>query len=85
MYEVRYDNAARKQVAALPKDVAASIMDTADRLADWPHHGCDVKPLKGSYKHKWRLRIGDYRAIFAVDDGAHRVTVSRVSHRGKGY
>ena len=85
MYEVHYDNTARKQIAALPRDVSADVTDTVDRLSDWPFHGCDVKPLKGNYRHKWRLRIGDYRAIFTVDDARRKITVSRAFHRGKGY
>jgi len=33
----------------------------------------------------WRLRVGDYRILYLVDDDVVRVVVIRVRHRGKAY
>ncbi|MFI5421191.1 MAG: type II toxin-antitoxin system RelE/ParE family toxin [Nitrososphaerales archaeon] len=33
----------------------------------------------------WKIRIGDYRAIYQIDDKAKRVTVLFVGHRSKVY
>jgi mRNA interferase RelE/StbE len=44
--------------------------------------GC--KKLK-SYKDQWRIRIGDYRVIYLIDESAKTVTVTRIAHRRKVY
>jgi len=33
----------------------------------------------------WRIRIGDYRAIYDIDDAARTVTILRVKHRKDVY
>ena len=43
-----------------------------------------VKPLKG-HRPWLRLRVGDYRIIYDVDDDARVVTVSVVGHRREVY
>jgi mRNA interferase RelE/StbE len=44
--------------------------------------GC--KKLKG-YKDQWRIRIGDYRVIYIVNDSRKTVTVTHVAHRREVY
>jgi mRNA interferase RelE/StbE len=52
-------------------------------LADNPRPaGC--KKLRG-YKDQWRIRIGAYRVIYVIDDGARAVTVTHVAHRREIY
>ena len=47
--------------------------------------GADIKKLKGTKGRQdaYRLRIGDYRAIYDVSDSTVKVT--RLQHRGEGY
>lgn len=52
-----------------------------DLRADPRPAGC-VKLAGGE---GWRIRIGDWRAIYDIDDGAHVVTVLRVKHRKDAY
>jgi mRNA interferase RelE/StbE len=33
----------------------------------------------------FRVRVGDYRIVFAVDDGASVVIVARIAHRREVY
>jgi len=33
----------------------------------------------------WRIRIGDYRVIYSIDDAAHVVDIVAVRHRSKAY
>jgi len=40
--------------------------------------GC--KKLKG-YKDQWRVRAGDWRVLYIIDDAAKLVTVTRIAHR----
>ncbi|MGH3728460.1 MAG: type II toxin-antitoxin system RelE family toxin [Micromonosporaceae bacterium] len=43
-----------------------------------------VKKLVGSGRD-WRVRIGEYRIIYEIDDSARTVTVLHVSHRRDAY
>jgi len=52
-------------------------------LAENPRpSGC--KKLRG-YKDQWRIRVGDWRVVYIVDDAAKRVSVTRVAHRREVY
>jgi len=40
--------------------------------------------LSGS-QDRWRIRVGDYRIIYSIDDEAQRVTILRIAHRREVY
>ena len=44
--------------------------------------GC--KKLK-AYSDVWRIRAGDWRILYIVDDGAKLVSVTRIAHRREVY
>jgi mRNA interferase RelE/StbE len=44
--------------------------------------GC--KKLKGE-KDKWRIRVGDWRVVYIIDDAAKVVSITRVAHRSQVY
>jgi mRNA interferase RelE/StbE len=44
--------------------------------------GC--KKLRG-YKDQWRIRIGDWRVIYIIDDAANLVSITRIAHRREVY
>jgi mRNA interferase RelE/StbE len=43
-----------------------------------------AKKLKG-YKDIWRIRIGDYRVVYIIDDATKLVSITRVAHRREVY
>lgn len=45
-------------------------------------HG--VTKLSGS-SDRWRVRVGDYRIIYRIDDTTREVTVLRIAHRRQAY
>lgn len=47
-------------------------------------HG-DVVKLKGVRPPEWRLRVGDYRAFFRVDEDEASINVLRVRRRDQAY
>ena len=52
-------------------------------LTDQPRPaGC--KKLKG-HPDLWRIRIGDYRVVYAVNDALRTVEILRVAHRREVY
>lgn len=40
--------------------------------------------LQGS-EDRWRLRVGDYRIIYRIDDNDRKVIVNRIAHRRDVY
>ncbi|MCX6377434.1 MAG: type II toxin-antitoxin system RelE/ParE family toxin, partial [Armatimonadetes bacterium] len=41
--------------------------------------------LRGRQGEGWRVRIGEYRILYTIDDESRTVTVYRVSPRGSAY
>jgi len=68
---------------ALDEAVFARVDRKILALADDPRPaGCNK--LKG-YKDHWRVRAGDWRVLYIIDDAAGRVSVTRVAHRREVY
>jgi mRNA interferase RelE/StbE len=77
-YQVFILRRAQKQLATLPKQNYSRIRDLMATLATNPRpSGC--KKLTG--REGWRVRSGDYRVIYEIDDDQRRVTVLDVGHR----
>ena len=81
-YRLRLIGRARKEIRRLPSELTARICDAIDDLANDPRPPACVKLRGGA---GWRIRVGDYRVIYDVDDDAQIVTVLRVGHRRDVY
>ena len=82
-YRVALARSAVKELDELPAKVIARMMLCLDHLADVPRpHGC--KKLKGG-DSVWRIRVGDYRIVYEIDDAAKTVDVTRIAHRREAY
>lgn len=82
-YSIRFVARAAKEVAKLDPRLRARIGDALRGIMDNPRGASGVKPMKG--RDAYRLRVGDYRAIFEVEDNALVVLVVRVGHRKEVY
>lgn len=81
-YDLRILRPAQKQLAELPPGDYEHVRDAIRALADAPRPpGC--RKLTG--RDGWRIRVGDYRVIFEIDDQARAVTVLSVGHRRDVY
>jgi mRNA interferase RelE/StbE len=81
-YTVLILPSAQKQLSKLPNAIASRIEDKLLELeADPRPPGC--KKLRGH--DAWRIRIGDYRAIYEIHDGRLVVTVITIGHRREVY
>jgi len=72
-----------KQLAAMPEADAKRLLGRLEKIAAEPdaqHLG--VAPLVGE-SGVYRVRQGDWRAVFSVEDGD--VIVDRVAHRREVY
>jgi mRNA interferase RelE/StbE len=82
-YSVEVKPPARKELEALPDNVLARVVKSIEALGQAPRPtGC--KKLKG-YKDQWRLRVGDWRVVYIIDDAAKLVSVTRIAHRREVY
>jgi mRNA interferase RelE/StbE len=82
-YSVVIKSSAQKELDALDDAVFRRIDRRIVALAENPRPaGC--KKLKG-YKDQWRIRIGDWRVVYSIDDSAERVSITRVAHRREVY
>ena len=82
-YTVEAKPTARKELDALPDNLLARVVRKLETLAETPRPaGC--KKLKG-YKDQWRVRVGDWRVVYIIDDTAKVVSVTRIAHRREVY
>jgi len=82
-YFVEVKPPARRELESLPDNMLARILRKLDSLREVPRPaGC--KKLKG-YKDLWRVRVGDWRVVYIIDDSSKLVSITRVAHRREVY
>ncbi len=82
-YRITIGTRAAKELSALPPVVAQRVDAAILGLGTDPRpHG--AKKLKGG-RQLWRIRVGDYRVVYSIDDDEVVVDVIGVPHRSKAY
>lgn len=82
IYKVTILRRAQKELAALPSETYEQVRDAIAGLGQDPRApGC----LKLTGRDGWRVRIGDYRVVYEIDDGGQSVTILHVGHRRDVY
>ena len=80
-FEIVYKRSVRKDLAHLGKAAARRILDKIDNELS---ARADVYPaLTGQFAGLRKLRVGDYRVVFAILE--NRVVVLRIGHRRDVY
>lgn len=82
-YAVLYDPRAMKELLKLDKPIARRIARAVDGLGVQPRPQ-GARALVG-YPGLWRIRIGDYRVVYAIKDAELVVLALRVAHRRNVY
>ena len=82
-YSIVFARSARKELQALDPPVARRVLERIEALASEPRPAGSRK-LRGS-NALWRIRVDDYRVLYALDDVAHVVDVVVVRHRRDAY
>ncbi len=83
MYEVYLERAAENDLKRLPASTFDRIVPQIKTLSENPRpSGC--RKIAGS-KSDWRIRIGDYRVLYEMNDKTKVVRVMRVRHRRQAY
>ena len=83
MYKVNIRKSAIKELAKLPSNEALKITKELRNLIKNPRPvGC--KKLIG-YKNLYRLRIGNYRVIYLIDDEIQVIEITKIGNRKEIY
>jgi len=84
-YSIELEPKAERQLLRLELQTRRRMIDGLKGLAEWPVPSRSVKPLKGQFEGMYRLRVGRYRAVFAVDHSRRVISVREIGHRGSVY
>jgi len=83
-YTLRFTEKTADNLKRLDKTVVRRILSKLEWLAEnaatIPH-----APLSGDWSGFYRLRVGDYRAIYRLDHSGHLIVVEIVGHRSDIY
>jgi mRNA interferase RelE/StbE len=82
-YEVPIAPTAQRQYRKLPAEVRQRVAKALAALSEEPRPSGVVK-LRGS-SNRWRIRIGDYRIIYRIEDEIVLVTILIIAHRREVY
>jgi mRNA interferase RelE/StbE len=81
--EVKLTREAREQFDDLPLSVKGRVASVFARLVNYPAVS-GAKPLRGDLAGRYRIRTGDYRVQFHIDQ-PDTVVVEKVGHRDGFY
>jgi mRNA interferase RelE/StbE len=82
LYEVILSNRAEKRLSRLRAGEYERVLRAVMSLAEDPRPR-NCHKLQG--REGWRIRVGDYRVIYEVDDTAQEVLVVAIGHRKDVY
>ena len=82
-YAITFARSARKELERLGEPIRTRVFRRIERLGSDPRPmGC--RKLEGA-EDLWRIRTGDYRIIYSVDDSRHFVDIIAIRHRSDAY
>ncbi len=83
--ELLIEREAARRLRDLPPKSRTALLDRLERVAADPFaRHANVRPLEGGGS-VFRLRQGDWRAVYVVDRAANQVRVTRIAPRGEVY
>lgn len=85
-YRLIVGRAAEKSLRRrIPPERAAQVRRAIDALAEDPRPDGARKMRGTGGLEDWRIRVGDYRVVYRVDDEAREVLILAAGHRGSVY
>jgi mRNA interferase RelE/StbE len=81
-WRVEVEPRAKKDLTRSDVPVRRRIVNAVRKLAEDPHGGA-LRKLTG--RPGYRLRVGDWRVLIALDEETRTVQVQRVLPRGRAY
>jgi mRNA interferase RelE/StbE len=84
MFTVRFSRDAIRALMRMPRNRAANIRRKIDQLAQNPH-AANANLMKLAGREGFRLRVGDWRVIYELDDQQRILSVLAIGPRGSIY
>jgi mRNA interferase RelE/StbE len=82
-YSISFARSARKELESLSAKLVQKIFPAIEALAKEPRpKGCRKLTTE---KNLWRIRRGDYRVIYTIEDDKRAIDIIAVRHRSKAY
>ncbi len=81
-YKIEVKKSAEKELRKIPKKELIKIIDQIGSLADNPHPPGSKKLTN---QEKYRIRIGNYRVLYNVEDEILTIFIIKVGHRKEIY
>lgn len=80
--KISFVRSAERELLNLDKNLAKRILDKIKLLEEDPY-GQSSQKLGGG--RGYRIRIGDYRVIYTIDNKAKTITIIKIRHRREVY
>ena len=84
-YTVEITSVARRQIRHLPKSMRDRIISRLDALAHNPRPPGVIKMKGRRRRDEYRIRVGNYRVIYQINDDMLVVLIVRVADRREAY
>ena len=84
VYKVLFSKDAHKYYQRLPSNQVKRIDDALADLSHDPYQGGDIRKLKDMYGY-YRLRVGDLRVIFEINEKNKAIWIDQILPRGQAY
>jgi mRNA interferase RelE/StbE len=82
-HSIVFARSARRELERLHDPLSSRILKRIESLASNPRpSGC--RKLEGA-ENLWRVRVGDYRVVYAIDDRTKMVDITCIRHRRDAY
>jgi len=81
-YEILIERSAQKSLAKIPKSEQSKIIQSIENLSDNPRPH-DSKKLSG--RNGWRIRVGNYRVIYEIQNNQLIILVLSIGDRKEIY
>ena len=77
-YKIQVKKSAEKELGKIPKKELLEILEKIKSLSNDPH---PTGSIKLTNQEKYRVRVGNYRILYKVEDNILTVFVVKVGHR----
>jgi mRNA interferase RelE/StbE len=80
-YTILLHKKAEKELSKIPKEFREDIISEAKKLTENPKsQGKKLKPTE-----YYRIRVGDYRAVYEILEDEKKIVILMIGHRSKIY
>ncbi|MBI3307669.1 MAG: type II toxin-antitoxin system RelE/ParE family toxin [Candidatus Omnitrophica bacterium] len=82
-FKLFFKASAEKELRSIPKPYLGKIIQKIQNLSYQPRPP-GIQMLRGDDRY-YRLRQGDYRIIYKIDDAGKNITIIKIGHRREVY